>query len=116
VPILSVWSSLLSVSHTAPTGISTLSLHDALPIFAAAHGIDLAASWAYSDSYSDFPMLAVVGRPTVCNPDRRLKAVARSYDWPVLDRKSTRLNSSHVKISYAVFCLKKKKQTKDTAV
>src|SRR5438874_6890773 len=29
--------------------------------------------------------------------------------WPVLDRKSTRLNSSHVEISYAVFCLKKKK-------
>src|SRR5690606_41374305 len=31
---------------------------------------------------------------------------------PVVDRKSTRLNSSHVKISYAVFCLKKKKKTK----
>src|SRR5690606_41986888 len=32
-------------------------------------------------------------------------------DWNQLDRKSTRLNSSHVKISYAVFCLKKKKKT-----
>src|SRR5690606_40186399 len=32
-----------------------------------------------------------------------------------IDRKSTRLNSSHVKISYAVFCLKKKKKTKNTA-
>lgn len=53
--------------------------------FAAAHDIDLARSWAYSDSYSDFPMLAVVGRPTACNPDRRLRSVARSYDWPVLD-------------------------------
>src|SRR6266496_4965001 len=31
--------------------------------------------------------------------------------WPVRDRKSTRLNSSHVEISYAVFCLKKKKNT-----
>src|SRR5207302_2648613 len=33
-------------------------------------------------------------------------------DWKQLDRKSTRLNSSHVKISYAVFCLKKKKKKK----
>jgi HAD superfamily hydrolase (TIGR01490 family) len=53
--------------------------------YARQHGIDLGESWAYSDSYSDLTMLAVVGRPTACNPDRRLRAVARSYDWPVLD-------------------------------
>lgn len=53
--------------------------------YARRNGIDLAASWAYSDSYSDFPMLAVVGRPTACNPDMRLRRLARSYDWPVLD-------------------------------
>jgi len=53
--------------------------------YAHKHGIDLGESWAYSDSYSDLTMLAVVGRPTACNPDRRLRAVARSYDWPVLD-------------------------------
>jgi HAD superfamily hydrolase (TIGR01490 family) len=53
--------------------------------YARQHEIDLAESWAYSDSYSDLTMLAVVGRPTACNPDRRLRAVARSYDWPVLD-------------------------------
>jgi HAD superfamily hydrolase (TIGR01490 family) len=53
--------------------------------YAAAHDIDLAKSWAYSDSYSDYPMLAVVGRPTAVNPDWRLRTVARSYDWPVLD-------------------------------
>ena len=53
--------------------------------YARSRGIDLAESWGYSDSYSDFPMLAVVGRPTACNPDRRLRSVARSYDWPVLD-------------------------------
>src|SRR5256885_2842611 len=40
-------------------------------------------------------------------------AAAGRFDWSVvLDRKSTRLNSSHLVISYAVFCLKKKKQTK----
>jgi HAD superfamily hydrolase (TIGR01490 family) len=53
--------------------------------YARAHGVDLANSWAYSDSYSDFPMLAVVGHPTAVNPDARLRSVARAYDWPVLD-------------------------------
>jgi HAD superfamily hydrolase (TIGR01490 family) len=53
--------------------------------YAAEHGIDLARSWAYTDSYSDYPMLAVVGHPTAVNPDFRLRTVARSYDWPILD-------------------------------
>lgn len=53
--------------------------------YAKKHGLDLAESWAYSDSFSDFPMLAVVGHPTAVNPDFRLKSMARSYDWPVLD-------------------------------
>lgn len=53
--------------------------------YAQAHGIDLTRSYAYSDSYSDYPMLAVVGHPTAVNPDWRLRATARSYDWPVLD-------------------------------
>src|SRR5207249_9411679 len=41
----------------------------------------------------------------------RTKAYLKSRDQPTGDRKSTRLNSSHVSISYAVFCLKKKKKT-----
>jgi HAD superfamily hydrolase (TIGR01490 family) len=53
--------------------------------YARAHGVDLAESWAYSDSFSDFPMLTVVGHPTAVNPDLRLRSIARSYDWPVLD-------------------------------
>ena len=53
--------------------------------FAARHGIDMGKSWAYSDSYSDYPMLAAVGRPTVVNPDLRLRLVASSYDWPIID-------------------------------
>src|SRR3712207_8494813 len=40
-------------------------------------------------------------------------AVSREYDATNADRKSTRLNSSHANISYAVFCLKKKKQKTD---
>ena len=53
--------------------------------YARAHDIDLAESWAYSDSFSDYAMLAVVGHPTACNPDLRLRSLARSYDWPVLE-------------------------------
>jgi HAD superfamily hydrolase (TIGR01490 family) len=53
--------------------------------YAAVHALDLAKCWAYSDSYSDYPMLAVVGRPTAVNPDFRLRATARSYDWPIVD-------------------------------
>jgi HAD superfamily hydrolase (TIGR01490 family) len=53
--------------------------------YATRNGIDLARSWAYSDSFSDYAMLAVVGHPTAVNPDLRLRAVARSYDWPILE-------------------------------
>lgn len=58
---------------------------DIMRAYAREKGVDLARSWAYSDSYSDFPMLAVVGYPTAVNPDFRLRRVARSYDWPILD-------------------------------
>lgn len=49
------------------------------------HGISLMKSYAYSDSASDYAMLTVVGRPTAVNPDIRLRALARSYNWPILD-------------------------------
>src|SRR5437899_7251153 len=68
-------------NDTATTEIYTLSLHDALPIF--------------SPNIENLQALA--SRSESCRP--RLPA----------DRKSTRLNSSHLGISYAVFCLKKKK-------
>jgi HAD superfamily hydrolase (TIGR01490 family) len=47
-------------------------------------GIDLAASYAYSDSASDLPMLRAVGNPVVVNPDAVLLAVARSEGWRVM--------------------------------
>lgn len=49
------------------------------------HRLRLDLSHAYSDSLSDYPMLAVVGRPTAVNPDRRLRSHARAYEWPILD-------------------------------
>src|SRR2546430_3762971 len=73
-------------NDTATTEIYTLSLHDALPIsFAAA-------------------------RPKLFSPCLSQKSpVSVSHPVSLVDRKSTRLNSSHSQISYAVFCLKKKK-------
>ena len=53
--------------------------------YAQQHDIDLSRSWAYSDSYSDYPMLAIVGHPAAVNADYRLRNTARSYNWPVLD-------------------------------
>jgi phosphoserine phosphatase len=56
-------------------------------------GIDLSASWAYSDSESDLPMLRAVGHPVVVNPDAELGRVAREEGWEVLrfDRLGRRL-------------------------
>jgi len=42
-------------------------------------------SHAYSDSASDYAMLCVVGRPTAVNPDVRLRALARAYQWPIVN-------------------------------
>src|SRR2546429_9930644 len=71
-------------NDTATTEIYTLSLHDALPIFALIPRILLYSSPPTGDQ--------------------------AYYLIETIDRKSTRLNSSHGYISYAVFCLKKKKQ------
>jgi HAD superfamily hydrolase (TIGR01490 family) len=51
---------------------------------AAAEGIDLAQSWAYSDSESDLPMLRAVGHPVAVNPDPELARIAREEGWEVL--------------------------------
>ncbi len=50
-------------------------------------GVDPAQSKAYSDSFSDVPMLEAVGNPAAVNPDLRLKRVALARGWPVLNLK-----------------------------
>jgi HAD superfamily hydrolase (TIGR01490 family) len=57
---------------------------DAMRRFADAHGIDLGASYAYSDSASDLPMLRAVGNPVAVNPDPQLAAVAAEEGWEVM--------------------------------
>jgi HAD superfamily hydrolase (TIGR01490 family) len=51
---------------------------------ADAQGIDLSASYAYSDSESDLPMLRAVGHPVVVNPDAELARVAREEGWEIM--------------------------------
>src|SRR2546422_11501296 len=85
-------------NDTATTEIYTLSLHDALPIFEAAS--------------ADGGRVREAALDLVRDGERRQQIAPRSFpvfDRGEEDRKSTRLNSSHGYISYAVFCLKKKK-------
>lgn len=53
--------------------------------YAAEHGLDLAASWAYADSLTDLAVLERVGHPVVVNPDIRLRRLASRRGWPVED-------------------------------
>jgi len=48
-------------------------------------GHDLDECYAFSDSYSDVPMLSVVGHPAAVNPDKRLALLAKAYSWPRFD-------------------------------
>src|SRR5699024_12870570 len=90
---------------TASTQIYSLSLHDALPISAGG------SVWGWNRDF-----LRTWSSPTPRCPSSRRSAPVTSTSSPEFresgrrssDRKSTRLNSSHVSISYAVFCLKKK--------
>src|SRR5438874_8418636 len=85
----------------APTDIFTLSLHDALPILlpSAPQRAQAILSDAFPESWANCTR-ARFGSPGPGQPNLALEQFA--------DRKSTRLNSSHVEISYAVLCLKKK--------
>src|SRR5437762_10492266 len=86
--------------------IYTLSLHDALPISLYGWAYNI---WRWLIAMPSHPLEAVCSERSPCRMSFRQE---QSPVWcPAKDRKSTRLNSSHRCISYAVFCLKKKKQT-----
>src|SRR5690606_40497618 len=98
----------------APTEIYTLSLHDALPILDTfLYGVYGTGNLA--DGHYEMVQLAATWGFKTPNPKENYISKVNSIEGImefIQDRKSTRLNSSHVKISYAVFCLKKKKKTK----
>src|SRR2546430_17689094 len=86
-------------NDTATTEIYTLSLHDALPIYICGK------TW----KNGKFIVLRKTIRKRLIAKLKQVKAaLRRRMHQPLVDRKSTRLNSSHSQISYAVFCLKKK--------
>src|SRR3712207_7238474 len=97
--------SLFFFNDTATTEIYTLSLHDALPIWC----FEANANGAAFQSISFVPQREAFAFEVDATP----ALVGSGMDGGVVlsdaDRKSTRLNSSHANISYAVFCLKKKK-------
>src|SRR5256885_13578375 len=90
-------------NDTATTEIYTLSLHDALPISCKVHHQDARVGGAYKMSFTNFATgksHSFGGTYVELAHNERIRYTE--------DRKSTRLNSSHLVISYAVFCLKKK--------
>src|SRR3712207_8495645 len=99
-------------NDTATTEIYTLSLHDALPIYLVMHGSS-SVPQELQDIINQYggQMKPTWGVP-VEEIQRGIKNGVRKINIDTdnrIDRKSTRLNSSHANISYAVFCLKKKK-------
>src|SRR5262245_63125362 len=100
----------LSLPHQATTELYPLSLHDALPIFTWACGTLKSVDPGY-----DAPGNAPPSSPTNISREEVVQLIAAvtqnfvKYAGNPPDRKSTRLNSSHLGISYAVFCLQKTK-------
>src|SRR5690349_24242529 len=97
-------STVFSINGPATTEIYTLSLHDALPISPSAVAVVERPQHRLPK-----PQKIMLTWKTRARPKRSASRPAEAA--PMKDRKSTRLNSSHVEISYAVFCLKKKKES-----
>src|SRR5690606_41611497 len=102
---LTFYSCVSYLKDPATTEIYTLSLHDALPIYVRIEErLDLAVRGRDFGREGHHRRGGPADRIGIGRCQRRQP--------PLRDRKSTRLNSSHVKISYAVFCLKKKKKNR----
>src|SRR3712207_6934940 len=92
-----ITSFFIFFNDTATTEIYTLTLHDALPISRMVPNADLLTRLGCAVHDNGWVIADSTGRTSAPGV------------WVAGDRKSTRLNSSHANISYAVFCLKKKK-------
>src|SRR5439155_27391112 len=100
-------------NHPPPTQISTLSLHDALPIYwnRTIHCDSWLVNLASECGAKVVDAFHSEDRVIVDSAEKRALGSEADAVEMERDRKSTRLNSSHVAISYAVFCLKKKKNS-----
>src|SRR3712207_7461927 len=98
-------------NDTATTEIYTLSLHDALPISGRQSLYALCPTLVMSDG-RPYIAIGTPGGRTIQQTTPQMLTNLIDFDMDLQqDRKSTRLNSSHANISYAVFCLKKKNNT-----
>src|SRR3712207_8322345 len=95
-------------NDAATTEIYTLSLHDALPISSSSSSGSSTSAGSHG--------ISSTGGTASRTRTRSATARRRHNHSPPADRKSTRLNSSHANISYAVFCLKKKNKRKIVSV
>src|SRR2546430_5388028 len=105
--VLDRWTPLFFFNDTATTEIYTLSLHDALPIFIRLAKCCVSTGRISNQIKSDQTRQIQSKLIAICKSNR-MEAIT------FIDRKSIRLNSSHSQISYAVFCLKKKKKISDS--
>jgi HAD superfamily hydrolase (TIGR01490 family) len=80
-----VWHDGVATGEVAPPLLAEGQKVEAIKRLAREHGAELAACKAYSDSFSDSPMLESVGSPAAVHPDRRLERLARDRGWPVLN-------------------------------
>src|SRR5699024_12687776 len=101
--------SFIFLLATPPAQLYPLSLHDALPISVRRSGQVVMLSTSEGDLEREAALLRVLAAQGVRGA--MLAPSTADIDTSRTDRKSTRLNSSHVSISYAVFCLKKKNTT-----
>lgn len=73
-----------ATGRLVPPVIASASKASWIRTYAEREGLSLSASYAYADSMSDLPMLAMVGHPTATNPDGRLRSTATRHDWPII--------------------------------
>ena len=83
-----VWDNGTATGEIAPPLIAEQEKVAAIQTLCRDYGVDPAHSKAYSDSFSDLPMLESVGLPAAVNPDRRLRRAAVERGWPILDLKT----------------------------
>src|SRR5690606_41224147 len=99
IPTFHLFYFIFPFTYPTPTEIYTLSLHDALPIYEILMEVP-----PVKNGFTNWRSGDIIRKPQTSSASGSMVTIS------FLDRKSIRLNSSHVKISYAVFCLKKKKK------
>ncbi len=84
-----VYENGIATGQVAPPLLAEEAKVEAIRSYCRQYNVETAQSKAYSDSWSDLPMLEAVGVPAAVNPERRLRRVAVERGWPILDLKTS---------------------------